>query len=64
MRKSVSDRVAYYTLKFTEFVSIRPGQMVPKSHTFRLNRLHQYKEAMHKQIDNHHNRISKVLQER
>ena len=64
MSKSVSDRVAYYVKKVAQMGAVHPAMKKPRSHTYRHQRLMNYKDAMHKQINDHHNRISEVLKER
>ncbi|QOY37079.1 hypothetical protein AWH56_005405 [Anaerobacillus isosaccharinicus] len=64
MTKTASDRVSYYVKKVAQLGVVHPAKKKPRSHTYRQQRLMQYKAAMHKQIDAHHNKISSVLKER
>ena len=56
MKKDVTHRIAYYTRKVAENVSIHPAKKQPRSYMYRSERLKVYKEMMHKEID----RVKKV----
>lgn len=50
-RKDVTHRIAFYTGKVADYVSVHPAKKRPKSHTYRPQRLSTYKKAMHKEIE-------------
>jgi hypothetical protein len=50
MNKNVTHRIAYYTKKVAQKVSIHPAKMQPRSYTYRNKRLLQYKKLMHDEI--------------
>lgn len=61
LKKDVTHRIAYYTRKVAQKGAVHPAKKPPSSHTYRHQRLMQYKEAMHKLINNHQERVSAAL---
>lgn len=46
MKKTVQHRIAYYTRKVAQKSAIHPAKKPPRSHTYRHERVMQYKAAM------------------
>ncbi|WP_157796511.1 hypothetical protein [Bacillus sp. FJAT-45037] len=46
MKKSVLDRIVYYTKKVYERSKAHPAKQLPRAYTFRNQRLQQYKLAL------------------
>ena len=51
MGKTVQHRIAYYTSKVASKGAVHPAKKPPRSHTYRHQRLMQYKEAMMRLIE-------------
>ncbi|WP_456273594.1 hypothetical protein [Bacillus sp. AK031] len=51
MEKGIQHRIAYYTRKVAEKVSVHPSRKQPRSYTYRNYRLMLYKRLMHQQIE-------------
>lgn len=51
MEIDLSNRIAYYTRKVKEKVSVHPAKIQPASFKYRNERLTLYKKLLHQQID-------------
>ncbi len=51
MKKDVQHRIAYYTRKVAQKSAIHPSQKPPRAHTYRHQRLMNYKAAMMREIE-------------
>ncbi|MDQ0254896.1 hypothetical protein J2S74_002278 [Evansella vedderi] len=60
--KTVAHRIAFYTGKLADYVSVHPAKARPRRHKYRQQRLKQYKIALHILIEEHQNKISAALQ--
>jgi hypothetical protein len=50
MKKGLPERIAFYTRKVADRVSIHPSKKLPDRFKFRKERLALYKKLMHEQI--------------